>query len=114
MQRAHLAMILWKAAKLKKNTSYRHHRARVTLKNGIPTPTYSVSTPAPPELLNVLSCSCKAKGRAFSSIACSCHKTQLSCTAYCNCEGLEGCFNPFLIKNNALNSEMDNKDNSDE
>ena len=42
------------------------------------------------------------------------HKTQLSCTAYCNCEVLEGCFNPFLIKDNDLNIEMDNDDISDE
>ena len=75
MQRAHLAMILWKAAKLKKPPHIDITKHGWTLKNGIPIPTYSVSTPAPPELLNVLSCSCKAEGRAYSSITCSCHKT---------------------------------------
>ena len=65
---------------------------------------------APPGLLDVLSCGCKAEGKACSSTACSCHKNQLSCTTYCICGGADDCRNPFLF---TASSQADEADDSD-
>ena len=42
--------------------------------------------PAPPQLLDVIRCNCKAQQR-YSTEGCSCHKERLSCTSYCSCFG---------------------------
>ena len=55
----------------------------------------AVSDPAPPELVDVIRCQCKADGKKCSSMSCSCHKQHLTCTPYCNCCGGERCYNPY-------------------
>ena len=105
MKRAHLEMILWKAADKKGPPKVDFIKLGWTMKDGIPMPTFAADSPAPPELLNVLSCTCKIEGRACSSANCTCHKNQLPCTVYCNCDGLEGCLNPYTIKDSSMSNE---------
>ena len=40
---------------------------------------------APPELIDVIRCQCKAQGKSCSTVTCVCHKEHLSSTSYCNC-----------------------------
>ena len=114
MKRAHLAMILWKAANKKGPPNVEITKHGWTLKNGIPMPSFAVDSPAPPELLNVLSCACKAERKACSSANCTCRKNQLPCTAYCKCEGLDGCLNHFTIKDNNISVDLCEVSTSDE
>ena len=62
--------------------------------NDIPTPVIVKGNPAPPELIDVICCQCKARGKKFSTVTCGCHKEHLSCTSYFNCSGGRECFNP--------------------
>lgn len=44
------------------------------VENGIPVPVMATGDPAPPELVDVIRCQCKAKGEKCSTTSCSCHK----------------------------------------
>ena len=55
----------------------------------------AASDPAPPELVDVIKCQCRAEGKKCSTVSCSCHKEHLTCTSYCNCCSEEGCYNPY-------------------
>ena len=54
--------------------------------------------PAPPELVDVIRCQCRAEGKKCSTVSCSCHKEHLTCTSYCNCHGEDECCNPYTQK----------------
>ena len=56
-------------------------------------PAVSREPAAPSKLMDVISCSCKAEGKACSG-RCSCGSSGLSCTSYCVCEGGNNCCNP--------------------
>ena len=56
-------------------------------KNDIPVPVMATTDPAPPELVDVIRCQCRAKGKKCSTLSCSCHKEHITCTSYCNCHG---------------------------
>ena len=62
------------------------------------TPTVSTAKVAPQALLDVVSCSCTAEGKACSGTRCSCNNAGLSCTDYCKCDGGVGCFSRFTIR----------------
>ena len=47
----------------------------------------------PPALMDVISCRCRAAGKACSAI-CSCKKECLSYTIYCLCQSGDECCNP--------------------
>ena len=113
IQRAHLQMILWKAADQQGPPDVDMTHFGWKMKEGIPSPVFADAAPAPPGLLDVLSCGCKAEGKACSSTACSCHKNQLSCTTYCICGGADDCRNPFLFTASSQADEADDSDYSD-
>ena len=65
--------------------------------------------PAPPDIMNLVSCGCKA---GCVSKACSCTKYVLACTAFCKCKGQKLCKNPSTIEHleNDNDSEMEGQD----
>ena len=50
--------------------------------------------PAPNEVLNLVSCSCKT---GCSTAQCTCTKLSLTCTAFCTCKGAIACKNPMTV-----------------
>ena len=76
-----------------------------SIDGSIITPTVSTAPVAPQALLDVVSCSCTAEGKACSGTRCSCNNEEFSCTNYCTCDGGVGCFSRFTIKQ--MNSEDD-------
>ncbi len=95
--RTHLQVMLWKSANLQappdKSANITHFGWEI--KNGIPVPVTDQGDPAPPQLIDVIRCQCKAQGKKCHTEACGCHKEHLSCMSYCNCSGEEGCCNPY-------------------
>ena len=114
LKRAQLAVMLGKAANQTKPPDIELTDYSWTFKGDIPMPLFAADSPAPPELLNVLSCSCKAQGKACSTANCTCHKNQIPCTSYCNCEGLELCLNPYSNKDIGISNEPFSDRNFDE
>ena len=68
---------------------------RYRFRDDIPIQVITEGDPAPPELLDVIRCQCKAHGKKCSAEACSCHKQHLSSTTFCDCHGGEDCLNEF-------------------
>ena len=64
-------------------------------KNDIPVPVMATTDQAPPELVDVIRCQCRAQGKKCSTLSCRGHKEHLTCTSYCNCHGEDGCYNPY-------------------
>ena len=95
--RAHLQVMLWKAANCQappdESTDITHFGWEI--RDDIPIPVVAGGDPAPPELIDVIRCQCRAQGKKCSTEACGCHKQHLSCTSYCNCSGGEDCCNPY-------------------
>ncbi len=96
--RAHYQVMLWKAADQQDPpvvdiTDYGWEFVSGT--GGVPTPCIARGPAAPPALMDVINCQCKAVGKACSSHACSCHSAGLSCTPYCFCVGEAACLSPF-------------------
>ena len=88
--RAHLQMMLWKAADQRHppvDTRDIRRFGSDVKEGGIVTPSVSNAPVAPQGLLDVVSCSCSAERKACSEKRCSCHSAGLSCTEYCYCEG---------------------------
>ena len=73
----------------------------------IMTPSVSTSPVASLDLLDIISCSCSAPGKACSGTRCSCNSAGLSCTDYCNCERGDTCCSPFTGK------QLDTDDNEE-
>ncbi len=101
--RAHLQCMLWKAADRQAPPD---ESANIThfgweIQDTIPVPAIAQGDPAPPELIDVILCQCKAQGKKCGTEACGCHKEHLSCTLYCNCSGKEDCCNPYSTRRNA-------------
>ena len=97
--RAHLQVMLWKAAD---QLGPSQESECITnfgwkIQDGIPIPVIAQGDSAPPELIDVICCQCKAKGTMCSTEACSCNKQHLGCTSYCNCSGEVGCCNPYTL-----------------
>jgi len=97
VRRAHLQMMLWKAADQQGPPHVDITRFRWEVNDGIPSPSFDTDPPAPPGLIDVISCGCKAEGKACSTEACSCHGNNMSCTIYCTCTASDECCNPFTI-----------------
>lgn len=77
--------------------------------NNVPQPKFISEPRAPPELMNVISCQCKATGEACSQRQCNCSTFGLPCTVYCLCEASSCvCHNTFTKINN------DEEDGTDE
>ena len=82
----------------------------------VPTPRVARGPAAPPALMDVINCQCKAVGKACRSHACSCHSAGLSCTPYCYCVGETMCFNPFTKhdENEAIHDNEEEGDSTEE
>ena len=82
--RAHLQIILWKAADQHSppEESVDITRFGWEFKDDIPIPVIDHSDPAPSELIDIIRCQCKAQGKMCSSEVCGCHKERISCTSY--------------------------------
>lgn len=98
--RAHLQVMLWKAVNLPAPPD---ESADIThfgweIRDDIPVPVIAQGDPAPPELIDILRCQCRAHGRKCSTEACGCHKEHVSCTTYCNCASKEECCNPYTVR----------------
>ena len=77
------------------------------------TPTLLNDTIAPQQLMDAISCSCKAKGKACGG-KCSCAGNGLPCTSYCLCEGGDECFNPLKqLEDNEIDDEDTEVDDED-
>lgn len=113
VQRAHLQMLLWKAADQQGPPHVDITEFGWEMKDGIPSPRYDTGPPAPRDLLDVISCGCRTEGKACSTEACSCHKNNVSCTVYCVCVSGEDCHNPYSVASDQSVEEDDN-DSSDE
>ena len=93
--RAHLQVLLWKAADKDQPQAITQDITKFgweVTENGI-MPAIVHQPSAPPRLLDIISCSCAAEGRACSN-RCKCHNAGLSCTENCKCEGGNTCMNP--------------------
>ena len=95
IQRAHLQVMLWKAADRSSPPAVQitDYGWEIKANNDV-MPVLSKEPIAPGQLMDVISCNCKAEGTACSK-RCSCLTNGLSCTHYCFCEGGESCSNPL-------------------
>ena len=67
--------------------------------NNIPYPVIASGLPAPPELMKVISCQCRAAGKACTQGNCSCFAASMSCITYYRCTGSQDeCHNPLTKK----------------
>jgi hypothetical protein len=97
--RAHLQIMLWKAAKQRSPPDESANIANFgwEFNDDIPMPVIVRGDTAPPELTDMIKCQCKAHGRMCSTETCGCHKERISCTSCCNCSSEAGCCNPFTV-----------------
>ena len=95
--RAHLQMLLWKAAD-QRDQPEELANFGWSIEGSTVTPAVSTVPVAPQVLLDVVSCSCTAEGKACSGTRCSCNSAGLSCTDYCKCEGGDICCSPFTSR----------------
>lgn len=101
-QRAHLQVLLWKAADCPhppavEITNFGWNILNRDAKEGeeVVMPVLDTSPVAPPALMDVISCGCKAE-TPCTTVKCSCAAEGLTCTSYCVCGGCEGtCCNPL-------------------
>ena len=98
--RAHLQMLLWKAADQHDPPEEAGNIVNFgwSIEGSTVTPAISTEPVAPQALLDVVSCSCTAEGKACSGTRCSCNSAGLSCTDYCKCEGGDSCCSPFTSR----------------
>ena len=68
------------------------------IRDVVPVPAVAEIDPAPPQLSDVINCQRKAVGKKCSTDASGCHRGQLSCTNYYNCNGHDGCCNPHITQ----------------
>lgn len=119
MLRAHLQMLLWKAADQRDPPEEARDIANFgwSIEGSTITPTVSTVPVAPQVLLDVVSCSCTAEGKACSGGRCSCNSAGLSCTDYCKCEGGVTCCSRFTSKQMDIEGdegELDDDDDDDD
>ena len=93
VQRAHLQMTLWKAADQHSLSEIDISNFGWEMKAGVLSPCIDPGPTGPPALMDVISCRCRAAGKACAAIS-SCKKEGLSCTIYCLCQSGDECCNP--------------------
>ncbi len=64
---------------------------------------------APPALLEIISCSCKAGLKPCTSAKCSCAAADLVCTSYCFCKGHDR-----ICCNLLMQSQQDKQESGEE
>ncbi len=89
VHRCHLQVAIWKAALLESpeldSTKYGWELDHIGIL--VPRTVHSGTFSAPPDILQLIDCNCKASG--CRTAACSC--TKIGCTIFCLCEGAEAC-----------------------
>ena len=85
--RAHCKALLWKAADKQNAPSLCITEFGWEWLNNVPSPVIASGPLAPPDLMKIASCQCRAAGKACSQPNCSCLTASMSCTTYCQCEG---------------------------
>ena len=105
--RAHLQMLLWKAADQRDSPVEAGDIANFAwnIEGSTITPAVSTAPVAPQALLDVVSCGCTADGKACSGTCFSCSSAGLSCTDYCKSKGGDICCSPFTIKHMDIEDE---------
>ncbi|KAK2147811.1 hypothetical protein NP493_3366g00006 [Ridgeia piscesae] len=111
--RAHLQMLLWKAAAQRDPPEEARNIANFgwNIEGSAITTAVSTAPVAPQALLDAVSCSCTAECKACSGTRCSCNRAGPSCTDSCKCEGRDICCDPFISKQ--LDIEDDEGERSD-
>ncbi|KAL7387073.1 hypothetical protein ABVT39_017958 [Epinephelus coioides] len=110
---AHLQVLLWKAADQPDppavDITLLEWDKKMGLKEGeeLIMPTQNSSPAAPPALLDVVSCGCKAGLKPCTSAKCSCAAAGLGCTSCCSCKGNDG------ICCNILTQHQEHKERDD-
>ena len=91
MLRAHLQIMLWKAADCEGNAGESRDITHFgwLFRNKIYIPVNAEGDPAPPELLDVIQCRARSVLRRYVDAT--------SSTPFCNCHGGQDCLNPFTI-----------------
>ena len=115
VQRAHLQMLLWKAADQQGPPDVSIADYGWKIDDGITCPSNDSGPPGPRLLMNVISCRCRAKDKACKEGKCSCYREKLSCTIYCICTAGDECCNPFTKKEDMeKNDDQHDHDNDDD
>jgi hypothetical protein len=112
IMRAHLQTMLWKASDQLEPPDVNISDFGWDIVNGIPNPRTGVSKVAPPELMKVVACSCRAQN-ACSKKTCSCNKAGVSCTSFCKCMAQDSCNNPHT-KHDENDSDSESEDSEEE
>ena len=112
--RAHLQMLLWKAADHQHPPTETQDITKFgwKIEDNTITPTVSSAPVAPQVLLDVVSCNCTAKRKACSTGRCSCNNADLSCTDYCKCEGGVACCSHFTSRQMEEEDDEEEEENS--
>ena len=108
VKRAHLQMLLWKAADQLGPPDVSITEYGCEIQDGHICPNIYSGPPGPPLLMNVISCRCRAEGNACKETNCSCHRVKLSCTMYCLCTAGDACHNPFTKKEDEIEDAAPN------
>jgi hypothetical protein len=98
VKRAHLQTSIWKSALDEYppdlNPSNFGWVKDTTSKSLSPVTVPQDVLPAPPEILQIISCGC-SRNEACSTCQCGCRKGQLACTVFCKCTKEGNCHNPW-------------------
>ncbi|KAJ8332143.1 hypothetical protein SKAU_G00428710 [Synaphobranchus kaupii] len=112
-RRAHLQVLLWKAADHPDPPDVDITKFGWDKKEGekegeeVIMPVLDASPVAPPALLDIISCSCKAGLKPCTTAKSSCAAAGLACTSYCFCKGYDStCCNPLT---HSQQEEQDDK-----
>ena len=125
-RRAHLQVLLWKAAGCSVPPVVDITEFGWSKKGGekegeeVIMPILDASPVAPPALLDMISCNCKAGLKPCLTARCSCVAAGLACTNYCFCKGYDSvCCNPLTHsqqeeQNDANVDSEEDEDNEEE
>ena len=110
IKRAHLQAMLWKAADKcdPPHVDIKFYGWEIDANSDV-MPMLSKNPIAPKQLLDIISCNCRAAGKACAG-RCGCNKNGLACTKYCFCEGGDDCFNPLTQRGEGECGEDDIED----
>ena len=112
VHRCHLQVTMWQAALLESpkldSTKFGWELDHIGIL--VPRTVHSGTLSAPPDILQLIHCNCKASG--YRTAACSCTKT--GSTIFCICEGAEACKNPLTRSQTEDESEQTIEDQDDD
>ena len=74
------------------------------MNSGLPLPSLDTGPAAPDDLIDIISCGCKAAGKACSTGGCSFKGHNVSCTVYCSYTADDLCCKPLTLRNNVASS----------